>query len=134
MTSVLPFAASALLACLGAVHFVYAAHDFGLRPRYFCPSDNAALEALRTTSTRIAPRGRDYWSGVLGFHLSHSIGVLLFALLVGLATSYGISWLKPLLVIIGGIYTFISVRCWFQIPTIGISIATMMMAVGWYTG
>jgi hypothetical protein len=130
--TVLPFAAAAVMTLLGALHLVYTLHDFGPRPRYFRPKDASLLAAMRVTRTALAPGGRDYWSGVLGFNLSHGIGVLLFALLIALATLYEITWLKPALVAVGAAYAAISYRCWFRVPTAGILLATALMAAGWW--
>src|SRR5215475_12489838 len=69
MTS-LAFAPVAVTAVLGTLHLVNTLHDFGSRSRYFCPRDWRLLEGMRRSRTAIAPR-RDYWSGVLGFNLSH---------------------------------------------------------------
>jgi hypothetical protein len=55
-------------------------HDIGPRPRYFRPRDAQLLDEMRRTRTAIGPGGRDFWSGVLGFNLSHGLGVLKFAL------------------------------------------------------
>jgi hypothetical protein len=128
----LPNVATAVLGLLGAIHLACALHDFGPRPRYFAPTDPAALTAMRASRTLIAPKGRDYWSGILGFHLSHSIGVLLFALLVAVTTRHGITWLQPVLVLAGMGYLLISIRCWFIIPTLGMSLALIAMVAGWW--
>jgi hypothetical protein len=125
-------AAAVIMALLGFMHIAYTLSDFGPRPRYFSPKDAKLLDAMRQTRTSIAPGGRDYWSGVIGFNLSHSLGVLQFALLIALATSYDIAWLKPLLVATGVAYAAISVRCWFAVPTSGILLSTALMATGWW--
>ena len=129
MTS-LVFASVAIMGLLGILHLIYTLRDFG-SPRYFCPQDAQLLEAMRRTRTALAPGGRDYWSGVLGFNLSHSLGVLMFALLVYLATSYHIDWLKPGLVAIGIAYAAIAYRCWFRVPMAGSLLAVALMVVGW---
>ena len=116
---------------LGLLHLGYTVHDFGARPRYFRPQNAELLTDMREAKTALAPHGRDYWSGILGFHLSHSLGVLQYALLIYLATTFGISWLKPVLVGVGISYGLISYRCWFRIPTIGVSIATALLIIGW---
>src|SRR5215471_6819841 len=97
-----------IFAILGALHLVYTLHDFGERPRYFRPVDRTLLPAMQKTNTAIAPTGRDYWSGILGFNLSHSIGVLLFALLIVVTAQYQIWWLKPILVLVGGAFALIA--------------------------
>ena len=120
-----------VFAILGALHLVYAIHDFGERPRYFRPVDRSLLEAMRQTNMAIAPSGRDYWSGILGFNLSHSIGVLLFALLISVTAQYQIAWLKPILVLVGGALAVIAWRCWFRIPMLGCLIGTALMVAAW---
>ena len=130
MTS-LAFASVAITALLGILHLVYTLHDFGPRPRYFRPLDAQLLDEMRRTRTAIAPGGRDYWSGVLGFNLSHGLGVLMFALLIYLATFYHIDWLKPGLAAIGIAYAAIAYRCWFHTPMAGVLLAVALMLAGW---
>ena len=120
-----------VFAILGALHLVYTLHDFGERPRYFRPAERALLPAMRNTHTAIAPTGRDYWSGILGFNLSHSIGVLLFALLIVVTAQYQITWLKPVLVVVGLVFAAISWRCWFRTPMLGSLIGTALMIAAW---
>jgi hypothetical protein len=125
------YLAAAIMAGLGCLHLLYTWRDFGDRPRYFRPQDRALLEAMKSTRTNIGPNGRDYWSGVLGFNLSHSLGLLMFALLIALATFYRIIWLEPLLIAIGLAYATIAWRCWFAVPMIGVLVAALFMTVGW---
>ena len=127
----LPYLAAALLATLGALHLVYTIHDAVREPRYFVPRDKALLAPMRATTVALARGGRDYWTALIGFHFSHSIGVLMFALLVVLASVYPLGWLKILLVAVGCAYTFIAWRCWFRIPFAGCAAATVLMAAGW---
>jgi hypothetical protein len=128
---VLAMMAAGLFAVLGALHLAYTVHDFTRRPRYFRPLDISLLAAMRQTRAAIAPTGRDYWSGIMGFHFSHSIGVLLLALLIVIATLYRIAWLKPLLVIVGALFGVIAWRCWFRIPMLGCLAATALAAAAW---
>jgi len=127
----LPFLAAAMLATLATLHLVYTIHDFLFEPRYFSPRDRSLLARLRTTHNAMTPAGRDYWSALLGFHLSHSIGVLLFALLIVLASLHGMGWLKMLLVALGGVFSWIAWRCWFRVPLYVCAGATTLMLVGW---
>jgi hypothetical protein len=130
--TILAYLGAAVFGVLGLMHLAYTLQDFGGRPRYFRPTDLSVLAAMQSSRTAIAPDGPDYWRGVLGFHLSHSIGVLLFALLIVITTTHTIDWLKPILVFVGMIYAAISWRCWFTIPTVGIVIATSLMALSWW--
>jgi hypothetical protein len=125
------YAAAAIFAFLGIMHLVYTLRDFGPRPRSFVPHDRALFHAMRQTRTALAPDGRDYWSGILGLHLSHSIGVLLLAVSITVATTHQIGWLKAGLMVVAAIYAAISVRCWFRVPTVGILLATLLMGLGW---
>lgn len=127
----LAYLAAAIVAGLGCLHLFYTWRDFGDRPRYFRPQDRALLEAMKLTRTNIAPNGRDYWSGVLGFNLSHGLGLLMLALLVALATFYRITWLEPLLVALALAYAAIAWRCWFIVPVIAVLGAALFMTVGW---
>ena len=45
--NLLAMASAAVFAVLGILHLVYTIHDFGERPRYFRPRDNALLPAMR---------------------------------------------------------------------------------------
>ena len=128
------YLAAGVLATLAVLHLVYTIHDAAFAPRYFVPRDRTLLERMRATTVVLAPGGRDYWTALIGFHLSHSIGVMLFALLIVLATAYPIAWLKPLLVAVGVVYTVIAWRCWFRIPLAGCAAATVLMAIGWSGG
>jgi hypothetical protein len=120
-----------IFAILGMLHLVYTLHDFGERPRYFRPVDRSLLPAMQKTNAAIAPTGRDYWSVILGFNLSHSIGVLPFALLIVVTVQYQISWVKPILVLVGAAFAVIAWRCWFRITMLGSLIGTALMIAAW---
>lgn len=126
------FAASALIfGVLGGLHLIYTLRDWTGEPRYFRPSDTALLSAMRETRTAIAPDGRDYWSGILGFHVSHSIGVVLFALLIWISSDVDLPWLAPVLILVGATYVYIAWRCWFSIPMYGALMGTVLMIIGY---
>jgi hypothetical protein len=127
----LPFLAAAILATLGTLHLIYTIRDFALGPRYFAPRDHLLLERMRATHLALAPNGHDFWTTLVGFHFSHSIGVLLFALLIVIASLHQIDWPKLLLVGVGVAFTWVAWRCWFHIPLIGCATATALMAAGW---
>ncbi len=127
----LPFLAAAILAILALAHLAYAIHDFAREPRYFAPRDRSLLAAMRATRNVLTPTGRDYWTALLGFHFSHSIGILLFALLIVLATTQAIGWLQVAMTATGAVFTWIAWRCWFHVPLMGCALATALIAVGW---
>lgn len=128
---ILPLLAAGTVAVLAALHLIYTCHDLLFEPRYFRPRDASLLKQMRATRNALTPTGRDYWSALLGFHFSHSIGVLLFALLIALADTVPIDWLKVPLIGLGMLYTWIAWRFWFHIPFIGCALATGLMIGGW---
>jgi hypothetical protein len=129
--TVLAILSAAVFAILGILHLAYTLYDFGGKPRYFRPRDAALLPAMQQTTAAIARGGRDYWTTILGFNLSHSIGVLLLALLIVVATLYGILWLRPLLAAVGLALAFIAWRCWFRVPMLGCLAGTALMIAAW---
>jgi hypothetical protein len=129
--SYLPLAAAPILGILGVLHLTYTVRDIVSRPRYFVPRDPAVLDAMRGTQAALAPNGHDFWSVLLGIHLTHSIGLLLFALLIVLTVVTPLPALKPLMIGVGLVLTFIAWRFFFHIPLIGVALATALMIVGW---
>ena len=127
----LPLAAAAIIGILGMLHLIYAVRDIVSRPRYFVPRDPALLDAMRGTKAALAPNGHDFWSVLLGIHLTHSIGLLLFALLIVLTVVTPLPALKPLMIGVGLVLTFIAWQFFFHIPLIGVALATALMIVGW---
>ncbi|MDQ8729059.1 hypothetical protein [Bradyrhizobium sp. LHD-71] len=127
----LPLAAAAIIGTLGLIHLIYTLRDLLSRPRYFAPRDPVLLEAMRGTQIAVAPNGHDYWSVLLGIHLTHGIGLLLFALLIALTVITPLPALKLLMIGLGLVLTFIAWRFFFHIPLIGCAIATALMIAGW---
>lgn len=125
-------AAAAIMAILATLHLIYTLHDLFVSPSYFRPTDRSLLEPMQATTTALAPQGHNYWRALLGFHLSHSIGVLLFAALIELAAGPELAWIRPGLVALGTIYALIGWTCWFWIPAAGTTLATALLAAGWY--
>jgi hypothetical protein len=127
----LPLGAAAIMAVLATLHLIYTLRDMFSRPRYFVPRDRALLDAMRNTNLALAPNGRDFWTAMLGFHLTHSIGLLLYALLIVLTVTTPLPALRPLLIGIGLVLVLIAWRCWFHIPLIGCIAATVLLIAGW---
>lgn len=76
------------------------------------------------------------WKAWIGFHLSHSMGLMLFALIYGylavcrwdvLQRSYFLAALG-LLVLVG--YVVLARVFWFRAPLIGLSAATVLYVAG----
>ena len=72
----------------------------------------------------------------LGFNYSHSLGVILVALFIGvpvaLAGSVPISnyWWVACAVVVPWVYLLLSVKYWFSKPTQGIAIAAILVNIG----
>jgi hypothetical protein len=132
MSNLWNFAAAALFGFLGLMHLGYVVHDCLRPPRYFRPLDAALLAPLRNSKTALAPEGASYWAGVLGFHLSHCMGIFMFAVMIALSSTYAILWLQPVLIVVGISYAMVSYFCWFRVPTICNGIATVFLILGWW--
>ena len=129
--SYLPLLAAAIIAILATLHLVYTLRDILSRPRYFVPRDRGLLPAMQATRIALAPHGRDFGSTMLGFHLSHGIGMLLFALLIVLTATTPLPQLKPLMIGLGLAMTLIAWRFWFHIPLAGCAAASAQMIAAW---
>jgi hypothetical protein len=127
----LPLAAAAIITVLATIHLVYTLRDMFGEPRYFTPRDRALMQTLRTTKLSLAPTGHDFWSATLGFHLTHSIGLLLFALLIVLSVTTPLPALRPLLIGVALLLTLIAWRCWFHIPLMGCAAVSALLIAGW---
>ena len=89
--------------------------------RKFEPRDSELLEKLKSGRTGMS-RTANMWDGIRGFHLSHSLGMVLFGgLYISLALENN-SFLKsstPLnlaLFVVPAIYIFLAHRYWFSVP------------------
>ena len=126
-----PFVSAAIFAALGILHLVYTVHDAIRTPKYFAPDNKTLLPAMRATRMALAPGGHDYWDAIIGFHFSHSIGVLLLATMIAVEAAHPTGWLRPVLCGTGALYTLIAWRYWFDVPLIGVAIATIAMTLAW---
>ena len=126
-----PIFSAAILAVLGLIHLVYTVRDAFGTPRYFAPVDRSLLGSMRETKIALAPNGHDFWDALIGFHFSHSIGVLLLAGMIVLETVHPTGWMRPILCAVAAVYTLIAWRYWFHIPLIGVAVATVAMTVAW---
>jgi hypothetical protein len=126
-----PLASAAIIGIFGMIHLTYTLRDIVSRPRYFVPRDRALLEAMQGTRIALAPNGHDFWTVSLGIHLTHSICLLLFALLIVLTVITPLPALKPLMIALGFVLTFIAWQFFFHIPLIGVAVATALLVIGW---
>ena len=119
---------------LGAIHALYTWRDRA-QPHYFAPRSAELLAALQTENARITP-GTTLWRAGLGFHFSHSLGILTFAALylwLALAAPQVLLAHPPLLwaaPVIAGVYALLSWRYWFRIPLMGSLVSTALFSSG----
>lgn len=132
MQNISIYIAVLIIALLGIMHVAFTLHDFVKTPKYFSPSDESLLESMKNTQTALAPNGRNYWQGVLGFNLSHAFGLIMMAALLLVTDAYQINILKLPLVAVSALYVCVSYRCWFYAPTISMSVVTLFLVVAWW--
>ena len=131
MTSrILIGSAAAILLYLGSVHLAYTfwTHNFS-------PIDRPLEMSMKQIAPRISSE-TTMWKAWTGFNVSHSMGLLLFALIYGylvvyrwevLHTSYFLAG-TGLLVL--AVYVVAARIFWFTAPLIGVSAATLLYVVG----
>ncbi|MFT7289004.1 MAG: hypothetical protein ACI87W_003130 [Halieaceae bacterium] len=76
------------------------------------------------------------WKGWIGFNLSHSLGLIVVGLLIGLPVLEALAspmdnfaWLICAL-LLPCLYLWLSIRHWFAKPTMGFAIATALICSG----
>jgi len=123
-------ACAAIILFLGSVHLAYT---------FFTPKFNPTDEQLETAMKRVAPRissNMTMWKAWVGFHISHSLGLMLVGLIYGYLTicrwevlqgSYFLAGLG-LLVLTG--YAVLARVFWFSAPLIGVSVAAAFYIAG----
>jgi hypothetical protein len=127
----------------GAVPFVFLglAHALATPLR---PSDSKGLspwnpvfgEAMAKETIRLTRR-TNMWLTWVGFNLSHSLGAVLFGVVVLLIGRTPASFqaeaglFMPLAVLVSGLYLVIGIRYWFRTPVIGITLSSVCFAVSW---
>lgn len=129
------YAAGALpLLVLGAIHALYTWRD-RINPRVFAPASPELFQDMRAASPRISP-ATTLWRAGLGFHFSHSLGVLMVgALYLWLALAHPamllthppLLWAAP---VIAGTYALLAWRYWFAIPLIGCLVSALLFTAG----
>ena len=134
---------SRYLFLIGAVPFVFlgTAHAFAtpLQPadsKGLSPRDPAMREAM-TRETPLLTRRTNLWLAWVGFNMSHSLGAVLFGVVVLLigrnATTYSAQAgvFLPLAVVVSALYLLLGVRYWFRTPVIGIAFSGACFVAAW---
>lgn len=122
--------AAALFCLLGLIHAVLTIRDLH-DPRSFTPTDDKVRQAMSEARLRFAP-ATTVWRAWLGFHLSHSLGLLVFGGILGGLALFdfrfvaGSTALQITAVVVAGIYALLSVRFWFAVPAALTGIGTLV--------
>jgi len=127
-------AGALLFFVLGAAHLRMTVADMK-DPKRFAPAKPELLDELKQTRMNFRKDLKDFWATYIGFHFSHSLGLMFY----GLAVSY-CALFKPdifadmavrlAVVIFGGAYVLLSHKFWFSIPLIGSVAGVTLIAVG----
>ena len=119
---------------LGALHLRMTVADLK-EPKKFAPANKDLLPEL--IATRIAMRKdvKNFWLSYLGFHFSHSVGVMFYALTVaycGLVRPdiLGDLAVRIAIVAFGSSYVLMSRAFWFIIPLAGSALGVTLIAIG----
>jgi hypothetical protein len=134
LVQLLVIVGSGIFILLGVIHTVLTLQDLG-NPRNFAPRDGELLAAMQQSAVGLDPQ-INLWQAWLGFHFSHSLGLLMFGgafLYVGIFHSSVFSrfvLLQVVSVLIPAIYVFLSLKFWFVNPAVfaGIALTCFILA------
>ena len=124
------FASACVTGLLGLIHLFYTFHGNKFDPRDATLA--AALQAVSPVISRQTTMAR----AAKGFHASHSLGVLLYALVYGYLAAYQGAllqqsvFLRALGLAVLLAYLALAQRYWFSVPLVGIGVATALYAGG----
>ncbi|MEO8275044.1 MAG: hypothetical protein ABI639_02435 [Thermoanaerobaculia bacterium] len=129
----MPSIPALLVVCSGLIVLVFAVLHliYTYSGRKFQPRDADLFSRMQEVSPYIS-RETTMWNSGLGFHASHSIGVMLFALVyIDLAVaSPQLLFHSPVLLGIGLVYLLalvaIAWRHWFSLPRRGIIVSALL--------
>ncbi len=129
--SVLIAASAAVLGALGCAHLLYTYHGNKLDPR-----DPAVREAMER-ATLVITRQTTVWRATKGFNASHSLGIIMFALVYGYLALWrsdvlgGSLFLSALGMAVLLAYLVLARRYFFSFPFRGVALACALYASGW---
>jgi hypothetical protein len=131
-TAYILIAASAgILGTLGSIHLLYTYHGNKLDPRD--PTVRAAMERTNPVITRQTT----VWRATKGFNASHSLGIIVYALVYGYLALWRSEVLGDSLFLLAlGMavllaYLALARRYFFSIPFRGVALACVLYASGW---
>jgi sterol desaturase/sphingolipid hydroxylase (fatty acid hydroxylase superfamily) len=130
IASLLVLASAAIVLVLGALHLLYTFRGSKLDPR-----DAATRQAMEQSPLRIT-RETTMWRAWIGFNATHSLGLLLFAVIYGyLALAapgllFGSMFLLGVGLVMLASYVFLARSYFFSVPFRGVALATAFYVAG----
>ena len=123
-----------LFLLLGALHLRMTAADLK-NPKYFTPAKKELLPELQATRISFRKDVKNFWLSYLGFHFSHSVGVMFYALTVLYCALVRPDILSDVVVRVaivgfGASYVLMSRAFWFIVPLAGSALGVTLIAVG----
>lgn len=123
-----------LFLLLGALHLRLTVLDLK-EPRRFVPARRELLDDLKQTRIALRKDVKNFWLSYLGFHFSHSVGIMFYALTViycALARPDILDgmFVRIAIVAFGASYVLMSRAFWFIIPFVGSALGVTLIAVG----
>jgi len=134
LASLLIVASAAIVFVLGALHLLYT-----FRGRKLHPRDAETLRAMQQSTLWITRRAT-VWQTWIGFNASHSVGLVLFALIYGyLALAapgllFGSLFLRGVGLALLLAYVVVARRYFFSVPFRGVVLATAFFMAGLVVG
>lgn len=119
---------------LGALHFRMTVVDLK-DPQKFTPAKRELLEELQNTRMNFRKDLKNFWLTYLGFHFSHSIGLMFYGAVVMYCALVrpdilGDLTVRLAIVVFGASYVFMSRMFWFIIPLVGSLVGVSLIAIG----
>lgn len=118
---------------LGFLHGLYTLRDTR-GPVAFWPRAEGVREAMQQT-TPLLTRRTSLWDAWMGFNFSHSLGAVLFGVVLVVAGRTAETFEReaglylPLALLVVALYLAIGLRYWFRSPLIGIAFGAACLVV-----
>jgi hypothetical protein len=106
------------------------------KPKGLSPRDPRVAEAMAGTSVLLT-RCTDMWRAWIGFNFSHSLGAVVFGVLVLLIGRSDASFTAdgpifiPLAVLVSAVYVILAAKYWFRTPIIGCALSFVLFLCAW---
>lgn len=123
MAAILILTSAFICLCLGTAHIYLT-----LFTSAFDPRDEAVKHLLNNTNPRLTNE-TTFANAAIGFHISHSLGIIIFALIFGYLAAikstllFDSNFLLSLGLISLIAYLLLAIKYWFSKPLIGIAAA-----------